>query len=163
MVNFLAILKGKLNINTFSYPYVFEMEILMCLHVLRAPEFENHIFSDWSACMLMRLCDCYRHNSKTNDSRDFKFKILHLHHMQMLLETFHGDRTNSLSTQKNSNALRPMEEFHVSEFSYIQTTLNTMKFTYIFAMFKNKKTTEYGMNCLHDLFTGQFKIIRICE
>ena len=31
---------------------IFEMEILMDLHVLRSPESENHIFNVWSVCML---------------------------------------------------------------------------------------------------------------
>ena len=30
---------------------IFEMEILMDLHVMRAPESENHILSIWSVCM----------------------------------------------------------------------------------------------------------------
>ena len=38
-----------------------------------------------------------------------------------------------------------------------------MKFTYMFAMAENMLTTEYGMNCKHDLSTGQHKIIGICE
>ena len=29
---------------------IFEMEILMELHVLRSPESKNHIFSKWSVC-----------------------------------------------------------------------------------------------------------------
>ena len=30
---------------------IFEMEILMNLHVKMSPEFENHIFSAWSVCV----------------------------------------------------------------------------------------------------------------
>ena len=30
---------------------IFEMEILMDLHVLRTPESENHILSCWSMCV----------------------------------------------------------------------------------------------------------------
>ena len=30
---------------------IFEMEISMVLRVLRSPEFEKHIFTEWSACM----------------------------------------------------------------------------------------------------------------
>ena len=47
----------------FSYPYmvekvlhwgqIFEMEILMDLHVLVSPESENHIFSSWSVCVFV--------------------------------------------------------------------------------------------------------------
>ena len=33
---------------------IFEMEILMDLHVLRSPESENHIFSGWS----VSVCVC---------------------------------------------------------------------------------------------------------
>ena len=46
---------------TFSDPYmiekvlflgqIFEMKILLDLHVLRAPESKNHIFSGWSVCV----------------------------------------------------------------------------------------------------------------
>ena len=66
---------------TFSYLYVekvlflsqiFEVEILMDLHVLRSPESENHIFSKWSVymCLCVCLCVCYQHNSKTSNSRN---------------------------------------------------------------------------------------------
>ena len=37
---------------------IFQMEILMKLHVMRVPESENHIFSIWSVCMCMCLCAC---------------------------------------------------------------------------------------------------------
>ena len=73
---------------------IFEVEILMVLHVLRSPESENHIFSIWSVCM----CVCDQHNSKTNCSRNIKFDILHLYYMQMLLETFCKDLTKTPHT-----------------------------------------------------------------
>ena len=76
---------------------IFEMKILMDLHVLRSPESENHIFRDWSMYVLLCLRVCY-HNSKANHRRSFKFNILHLYYMQMLLETFYGDRTKTLCT-----------------------------------------------------------------
>ena len=93
---------------SFSYPYkvkkvmfwsrIFEMEILMDLHVLRSPESENHIFSKWSVCICVggECVFFYQHNSKTKCSRIFKFGILHLYHIQMLLETFHKDQTKTL-------------------------------------------------------------------
>ena len=31
---------------------IFELEILMGLHVMRTPESKNHIFSGWSVCLL---------------------------------------------------------------------------------------------------------------
>ena len=31
---------------------IFEMEVLMDLHVLRFSEFENHIFSSWPVCVI---------------------------------------------------------------------------------------------------------------
>ena len=62
-------------------------------------ESENHIFSKWSVCI------CYQHNSKTNYSRIFKFGILHLYHVQMLLETFHKDRTKTLCTGMHKRIL----------------------------------------------------------
>ena len=39
---------------------IFEMEILMDLHVMRSPESENHIFSVWSVC----LCVCFHKTQK---------------------------------------------------------------------------------------------------
>ena len=59
---------------------------------------ETH-FSKWSVCMCVCLCVYYQHNSKTKYSRNIKFGILHLYYMQMLLKTFHKDRTNSLCTR----------------------------------------------------------------
>ena len=96
---------------------IFEMEILMDLHVLRSPESEKHIFSVWSVCMCVCLCVCvcvclsvclcvcYQHNSKTNYSRNIKFGILHLYHVQILLETFYKDRTKTLCTGAHKRIL----------------------------------------------------------
>ena len=47
---------------------------------LRSPESENYIF-----LRLICVCVCYQHNSKTSCSRNFKFDILHLNHMEMLI------------------------------------------------------------------------------
>ena len=88
---------------------IFEMEILMDLHGLRSPESKNRIFSKWSVCMCICVCvcvrACYKHNSKTNFSRIFKFCILHLYHTQMVLETFHKDRTKTLCTGTHKRIL----------------------------------------------------------
>ena len=35
---------------------IFEMEILMNLHILRSPESEKHIFSVWSLCVCVSVC-----------------------------------------------------------------------------------------------------------
>ena len=53
---------------------IFELEILIDLHVMRSPESENNIFSIWSVC----VCACvrYQHYSKKNYSRNMKFGIL---------------------------------------------------------------------------------------
>ena len=91
----------------------FEMQTLMDIHVLRSPESENHIFSVWSVCMCVclyvcmsvSLCVCYQHNSKTKCSRNIKFGILHLYHIQMLLETFYKDRTKTLCTGEHKRIL----------------------------------------------------------
>ena len=56
---------------------IFEIEILMELHIMRSPEFENHIFIVWSVCMYV----CCQHISKTNNSRNIKFGILYLYHI----------------------------------------------------------------------------------
>ena len=37
---------------------IFEVEILMDLHVLRSSESEKHIFSKWSVCMCVCLIVC---------------------------------------------------------------------------------------------------------
>ena len=71
------------------------------------------------------LCDCYQHNSKTNYSRNIKFGILHLYHVQMLLETFYKDRTKTLCTGAHKRILIHYglwTVFRVSEFSDIKTT-----------------------------------------
>ena len=56
-----------LNIFTFLYSYmvekvplskIFELEILMDLHVLRSPQSEKHIFSKWSVCMCVCVYVC---------------------------------------------------------------------------------------------------------
>ena len=56
--------RKKAKLFTFSYlsvekllylGQIFEMEILMDLHVLRSPESENHIFSKWSVCLCVYL------------------------------------------------------------------------------------------------------------
>ena len=85
---------------------LFEMEILMDLHVLRSPESENHIFSVWSEYVCVCVCD--EHNSETNCSRNIKFGILHLYHIQILLKTFHIDRTKTLCTRAHKIILRPI-------------------------------------------------------
>ena len=54
---------------------IFEMEILMDLHVMRTPESENHIFSVWSvcACVCASVCDC-----KVNIWRFISTKIINI-------------------------------------------------------------------------------------
>ena len=57
---------ARLRLFTFSYPYkkvllwdqIFEMEILMDLHVLRTSELKNYTFSGWSVCICVRLSVC---------------------------------------------------------------------------------------------------------
>ena len=92
---------------------IFEIEILIDLHVLRSPKSESHIFSKWSVCkcvclgvcVCVCLCVCYQYNSKTNYSRNIKFGIQHLYHIQMLLETFYNDRTKTLCTGAHKRIL----------------------------------------------------------
>ena len=81
----------------------------------------------------------------------------------MLLDTFHEDRTKILCTGAHKRILTHYglwAEFHVIEFLRIQTSLNILKFTNISNMLKNMKTTEYGTSSIHNLSTGQHKIIR---
>ena len=85
---------------------IFEVEILMGLQVFGSPESKNHIFIVWNVCMCvcvsvcLRVCVSYKHKSKTNYSRIFKFGILHLYHRQMLHETFYSDRRKTLHTKE---------------------------------------------------------------
>ena len=79
------------------WSHIFEVEVLMDLHVLRCPESENHSFRGLS--VRMDVCICYQHNSKANYRRIFKFGTLHLCHRYMLLEIFfYKDRTKTLCT-----------------------------------------------------------------
>ena len=78
----------------FFFGPIFDMDILMDLHLLKSPKSENHIFNGWSVCVRV----CYHLNSKTNYSRNFKFDIVHLYHTWMRLETLHEDRTKTLFT-----------------------------------------------------------------
>ena len=92
----------------------------MDLHIFRPSEFENHIFSvGLSVC----VCVCYQDNSKTNFSRIFKIGILHLYHIQMLLETFYKDRKKNCVQEHTNYNTECMDslwtEFHVCESSYI--------------------------------------------
>ena len=85
---------------------IFEVDILMDLNVLRLPETENHIFSGWSVYTCVCLCICYQHNLKTNNSKNFKFGIIHLYHTWMLLETFYKDRIKTLCTGTHKRILK---------------------------------------------------------
>ena len=69
----------------------FEIEFSLDLHVLRSPESENHVFSGWSVCV--SVCVCEHHNSRTKSSRMFKFGVPNVYHRGMLPETFHPDQS----------------------------------------------------------------------
>ena len=92
------------------FSQIFEMEILVDLHVVRASKSKNHIFSAWCVCICMCLCVCYQHNTKTNYSRNIKFGILRLYYIQMPLETFYDKNPVYRDTQKNFNTFRPVDE-----------------------------------------------------
>ena len=47
-----------ISIESIVLSQIFEVEILMDLHVLKSPESENHIFSTWSVCMRVCVCAC---------------------------------------------------------------------------------------------------------
>ena len=72
----------------------FETKILIDVHVLRAPESKNHVFSSWSVRAF-----------KINNNKKCKFGILNLYHMEMLLETFYDNRSNSLCTGTHKRIL----------------------------------------------------------
>ena len=131
---------------------IFELEILMDLHVLKAPESEDRIFEVWSVCMCVCiyiyiyvcvsvcLIVCYQNNSKTNYSINIKFGMLYLYHVQMLLKTFYKDWRKTLCTGTHKRIVIHYGlwmEFLLSEFSYIEFRVNVMKFTCMFAIVKN--------------------------
>ena len=120
---------------TFSYWFlgqIFGMEILTDLHALRYPVSKNRLFSFWSLRVSVISI-----TQKKNYSRNFKFDILHLHHMQMPLETFYKHQTKTLCTGV-SNALRPMEGISCY---WIFVHLDCIKYNKI-AMLKNMWTTK---------------------
>ena len=47
-----------INIESKFLGQIFEVEILMNLHILRSPESKNHIFSGWSVSVCSRACVC---------------------------------------------------------------------------------------------------------
>ena len=81
----------------------------MDLHSLKAPEFENYIFSVWSVYMC--VCVISKTQKKTS-SRNIKFSIL----------TFYKDWTKTARTGAYKRILilnGLLTEFFLSEFSYI--------------------------------------------
>ena len=63
ILHFLLYLTRVREVKVLFWGQIFEMDILMDLHVMRTPESKNHIFSFWSVCTC-RVC--YQHSSKTN-------------------------------------------------------------------------------------------------
>ena len=72
-------------------------------------ESENHIFSGWSLSLSLSLYVyvyiCYHHNSKINNSRNYKFGILHFYHTWMLSKTFYDDQANGLCSRAHKRIL----------------------------------------------------------
>ena len=80
------------------------------------------IFLANGLCVCVSVCVCYQHNSKTNHSRNIKFGIQHLYHVQMLLETFYKHQTKTLCIGTLKRILIHYglwSQFLVCEFSYI--------------------------------------------
>ena len=71
-------------------PQLFGIKIQMDLQVLRSPESEKSYFQ---RLIYLYVYACYQHSSLTNCSRNFKFNILYLYHMQMLLFMKIGKKT----------------------------------------------------------------------
>ena len=104
----------NLTLFTFSYPcnsresIVFRSHFLKWkswwIYILWGPRNPKIIFLAFGLCVCVYvgvgicLCDYNQHNSKTNNSRNIKFGILHLYYMQMLHETFYKDWTKTLCT-----------------------------------------------------------------
>ena len=88
----------------------------MDLPVLRPPESENHIFNVWlvyvCVCVCASLCVCVYIcvslagiTQKQIAAETSNIGILHLYHMQMLLETFYKDQTKILCTGAHTRIL----------------------------------------------------------
>ena len=63
--------------------------------------------------------------------------------------------------KKNYNPLQPMERISCQRILLHLEFTKHSEINYIFAMHKNMHPTEYGMNTIHNLFTGPQKRIRI--
>ena len=93
---------------------IVKVEILIDLHVLRSSESENHIFSVWSLCMCVYTCVCVSVIGiikKQITAEASNSVILHLYHVQLLLETFYKDWSKLCGQghTKYSNTLWPMD------------------------------------------------------
>ena len=83
---------------------IFEMESLTVLQIFKDSESENQIYSNWA----LSLCVCVSVISITEKQitvESSNFSILHLYHIQMLLEPFHKDRTKTLCTGAHKRIL----------------------------------------------------------
>ena len=95
LLSLIHVIEGKV----LFWSQVFEIKILIDLHVMSSAEFENHIFSVWYLC----ICVCYQHNSNTYCSRNIKFAIFYLY--MMLLKSFYKDQTKTLCTREQRRVL----------------------------------------------------------
>ena len=92
---------------------IFEMEILLDLHVLRSPESENHIFSVWPVC-IVSLCVSMCVPVSLSLSLCVCVSVISITQKQITAETSNLVLYICImyrGTQKNSYILRPMDGF----------------------------------------------------
>ena len=112
-----SILSG-VRLFTFSYLYmaekvlllgqIFEMEILMNLHVLWFSESQYHIFSVWSVYMCMSVISLTQKQITAESSNlIFYICIMYKRYLEPFIKI--GQKLCTQGKQKNSNKLRPIE------------------------------------------------------
>ena len=66
---------------------IFEVEILMDLHVLRSPESEKHIFSKWSACVCVTFISItQKQNTAETSNLVFYISIMYRCYLKLFIK-----------------------------------------------------------------------------
>ena len=85
---------------------IFKIEILKDLHVLRAPVFENHIFSGWYACVFVPV-NSITQKQVIAETSNMAFYICAIGRCYLRLFIKIGQKV-CVQGKKNSNKLRSM-------------------------------------------------------
>ena len=154
MINAIFFIYAKFN---FSYlckvekvlfrSQIFEMNILMDLHVLRSSECENHLFSSRSVgvnvCVRLYVCVSVisivqKQSAGELETLNLVFFIYTICRCYLKLFKKIGQKLFVQGVYKRILIYYGLRtEFLDCEFSYIYTTVNIMEFTYMFDMVKN--------------------------